>query len=300
MNLRHLRYFLVVAEELHFSRAAERLNIDQSPLSRSIKELEQKLGADLFDRNTRNTQLTSAGKVFLEHVPKVFLALERSKDAVQSLGRGNQQQLRIAQADFGVSARLTVLLRRCYRQFPSLDIRLFETNESLAIQGLQEGEYDAGFSHTAVSTDLLTAEHVLSEPLVVVLSQSHPLLRYDHISLDKLKSYPLICGDPIKQPGYVAQISEILMRTIHEPIIAGTASTSELIFAQVAAGKCVGVIAISHFYENKKYLVSMRPLDVKDAVLNTYIIRRSSKPGDELEYFIVNAKKIALGFQGGD
>lgn len=72
MELRHLRCFLIVAEELHFARAAERLHIDQSPLSRTIKELEEELGARLFIRTTRSTQLTRAGRQLLEHVPRIL------------------------------------------------------------------------------------------------------------------------------------------------------------------------------------------------------------------------------------
>ncbi len=77
MELRHLRCFLAVAEELHFARAAERLHIEQSPLSRTIKELEDELGARLFARTTRSTRLTRAGKLFLEHMPRVFAALQQ-------------------------------------------------------------------------------------------------------------------------------------------------------------------------------------------------------------------------------
>ena len=83
MELRHLRCFQAVAEELHFARAAERLHIDQSPLSRTVKELEEELGARLFVRTTRRTQLTRAGRLFLVHVHRVFAALDQARDSVK-------------------------------------------------------------------------------------------------------------------------------------------------------------------------------------------------------------------------
>jgi len=84
MEFRHLRCFLAVAEELHFTRAAERLHIEQSPLSRAIKGLEEELGVVLFARTTRSTRLTRAGKLFLDHVPRVFTALQRVRESVKS------------------------------------------------------------------------------------------------------------------------------------------------------------------------------------------------------------------------
>ena len=95
MELRHLRCLLAVAEELYFARAAERLHIDQSPLSRAIMELEEELGARLFMRTTRSTQLTRAGRLFLAHVPRVFAALEQARDSVKSAANGFHDQLRI-------------------------------------------------------------------------------------------------------------------------------------------------------------------------------------------------------------
>ena len=79
MELRHLRCFLAVAEELHFARAAEKLHIEQSPLSRTVKELEEELGVQLFIRTSRSTRLTLAGRLFLKHVPRVFTALEQAR-----------------------------------------------------------------------------------------------------------------------------------------------------------------------------------------------------------------------------
>src|SRR2546427_665495 len=126
MELRHLRCFLIVAEELHFARAAERLHIDQSPLSRTIKELEEELGARLFIRTTRSTQLTRAGRQLLEHVPRIFTALDQARDGVKSATNGFLGQLRIALSDGVTPTRLSTLLARCREEDPEVEMRLFE------------------------------------------------------------------------------------------------------------------------------------------------------------------------------
>ena len=112
MELRHLRCFVAVAEELHFARAAEKLHIDQSPLSRTIRELEDEFGTRLFTRTTRSTRLTHAGKVFLERVPRIFAALEQARDGVKSAANGFHGQLRIALSDGITPSRLPTLLAR--------------------------------------------------------------------------------------------------------------------------------------------------------------------------------------------
>jgi DNA-binding transcriptional LysR family regulator len=112
MELRHLRYFLAVAEELRFARAAEKLHIEQSPLSRAIKELEEELGVALFARTTRSTRLTHAGTLFLEHVRRVFAALEQARDSVKAAANGFHGQLRVAMSD-GITRRACRPYWRC-------------------------------------------------------------------------------------------------------------------------------------------------------------------------------------------
>ncbi len=126
MELRHLRCFLAVAEELHFTKAAERLHIDESPLSRTIKELEEELGACLFVRTTRSTQLTRAGLLFLEHVRRVFLVLSQARDSVKSVSNGFYGQLRIALSDGITPSRLPALLAQCREKGPEAEVRLCE------------------------------------------------------------------------------------------------------------------------------------------------------------------------------
>lgn len=110
MELRHLRCFQAVAEELHFARAAERLHIEQSPLSRAIKELEEELGVQLFVRTTRSTRLTLAGRFFLDHVPRVFATLEQARESVKAAANGFHGQFRIALSDGVTPSRLPALL----------------------------------------------------------------------------------------------------------------------------------------------------------------------------------------------
>ena len=144
MEFRHLRCFLAVAEELHFARAAARLHIEQSPLSRAIKELEEDLGVQLFVRTTRSTRLTHAGDLFLEHVPRVFTALQQARDSVKAATSGFHSQLRIALSDGIAPSRFSSFLALCRQEEPEIEIRLSEVPLSQQIKGLHDELYDAG------------------------------------------------------------------------------------------------------------------------------------------------------------
>jgi len=146
MELRHLRCFLALAEELHFGRAAEKVHVDQSPFSRTIKELEEELGASLFVRTTRNTKLTSAGQALLQYVPRIFTAFDQARDAVRSADSGFKGLLRIALSDSVPPSRLPALLALCREEDPDVEVKLYEVPLDRQIKGLHEDLYDAGFT----------------------------------------------------------------------------------------------------------------------------------------------------------
>lgn len=162
------------AEGLHFARAAERLHIERSPLSRAIKELEEDLGAQLFIRTTRSTRLTRAGKLFLEHVPRVFTALRQACDSVKAAANGFHGQLRIALSDGIRPSRLPVLLALCRQEEPEVEIRLFEVSLSQQIKGLHDDLYDVGFAQSNEVGDGIAAEPVWSDALMVAVPARHP------------------------------------------------------------------------------------------------------------------------------
>lgn len=196
MEFRHLRCFLAVAEELHFARAAERLHIEQSPLSRTIKELEEDLGEQLFFRTSRSTRLTRAAKLFLEHVPRVFTALQQARDSVKAATNGFHSQLRIALSDGIMPSRLPSLLALCRQEEPEVEIRLFEVPLSQQIKGLHDDLYDVGFAQSDDVGDGLVAEAAWSDPLMVAVPARHPLLRHKRIPLEEVLRYPLVLCDP--------------------------------------------------------------------------------------------------------
>ncbi len=196
MELRHLRCFQAVAEELHFARAAEKLHIEQSPLSRAIKELEEELGVVvLFARTTRSTRLTRAGKLFFEHVPRVFSALQQARDSVKAAANGFHSQLRIALSDGITPSRLPALLALCRQEEPEVEIRFFEVPLSQQIRGLHGDLYDVGFARADEVGEGIAALPVWNDPIMVAVLARHPLLAHKRIPLEELLRYPLVLCD---------------------------------------------------------------------------------------------------------
>lgn len=212
MEFRHLRCFLAVAEELHFARAAERLHIEQSPLSRAIKELEEELGVQLFVRTTRSTRLTLAGKLFLNHIPRVFAVLEQARESVKSATNGFHGQLRIALSDGITPSRLPALLARCREEYPEIEIRLFEVPLDQQIKGLHDDLYDAGFSMADEAGDGIIVNPVWEDQLMVAVPARHPVLAYKRIPLEEVLRYPIVLGDPAACEGHARQVDRILRR----------------------------------------------------------------------------------------
>ncbi len=246
MELRHLRCFLAVAEELHFARAAEKLHIEQSPLSRAIKELEEDLGARLFERTTRSTRLTHAGHIFLEHVPRIFAAIGQARDSVKAVAAGYHGQLRIALSDSISQGRLTALLARCREEEPDVDIRLYEVPFAQQVKGLLGDLYDAGFAQGADVDDGLIAVPAWSDPMVVAVPARHPLLAHKRIPLEEVLRYPLVLCDPDACEGCSRQLTKMLRTVDREPLVAEQVVSHELMLTLVAAGFGLGFATEAH------------------------------------------------------
>jgi len=286
MDLRHLRCFLAVAEELHFARAAERLHIEQSPLSRAIKELEEHLGVRLFIRTTRNTRLTRAGKLFLEHVPRVFTALQQAQDSARAAANGFHGQLRIALSDGITPTCFSALLALCRQVEPEIEIRLSEVPLSQQVKGLHDDMYDVGFAQLDEAGDGLIAEPVWHDPLVVAVPARHPLLAYKHLPLDEVLRYPLALGDSKICEGHARQVERVLRRVNQEPLIAERVASFDLMMTLVSAGFALGLAGASQIAASREPSVVARPLAGGSHMLTTYLLRVAGEPSDALARFI--------------
>lgn len=292
MELRHLRCFLAVAEELHFARAAERLHIEQSPLSRAIKELEEDLGEQLFVRTSRSTRLTRAGRLFLEHVPRVFTSLQQARDSVKAAANGFHGQLRVALSDGITPLRLPALLALCRQEEPEVEIRLFEVPLSQQLKGLQDDLYDVGFAQAEEVGDGIAAEAVWSDPLMIAVPERHPLLSHKRIPLEEVLCYPLVLCDPQACEGRARQIDRVLRRVEQEPMIVERVASCDLMMALVSAGFALGLAGASHIAASRESGVVARPLSGRPPMLTTYLLRREEEISEVLARFIERVQAI--------
>ncbi len=286
MELRHLRCFLAVAEELHFARAAERLHIEQSPLSRAIKDLEEELGTQLFSRTTRSTRLTRAGELFLEHVPRVFAAIQQARDSVKAAANGFHGQLRIALSDCIAPTCFSALLALCRQEEPEIAIRLAEVPLSQQIKGLRDDLYDVGFAQLSEAGEGLIAEPIWHDPLVVAVPARHPLLTYKRLPLDEVLRYPLALGDAHICEGHSRQIERVLRRANQEPLIVERVASFDLMMTLVSAGFALGIAGASQIAASRGPSVVSRPLAGRSHMLTTYLLRVDNEPSDAVARFI--------------
>lgn len=292
MNLRHLRCFIAVGEELHFGRAARRLHVEQSPLSRTIRQLEAALGVTLLERMQRGLRLTPAGQVFLGECRRVLLAVEQAQTKARVVAAGQWGTLRIALAGCIGRVRLSALLALCREEAPELGIRLFEAPLSQAVDGLSDGMYDAILAMAGEMVTGVVATPVWQDPLVVAIPARHPLLAHKRVPLEEVVGYPLVLCRPQVCEECSRQCERLLRRVETPPVVAEYVTTHSLMLALVAAGYGVGFSNTAHVAACRQAEVIVRPLDEDSAALTTYLLHPEGAMAEPLRHFIERAQRV--------
>src|ERR671910_170590 len=264
MELRQLRYFVAVAEESHFGRAAQRLHMSQPPLSMQIKGLEVELGVELLNRSTRRVTLTDAGRTFLERARAILSAVEEAKGAARSAEQGMQGRLEVG---FISSASLSLLppsIRLFRERFGGVELELKELTSAQQIDALYEGGIRVGLVRLPLRAPGIRFEPVLEERLVIALPSGHALGGPDRVSLETIADLPLIFFTRQLIPGFHAQIVELFQRVGAFPKVAQHAVHLQTIVGLVASGVGIAILPASAERASREGVV-YRALDVPDA-----------------------------------
>lgn len=192
VELRHLRYFVAVAEELHFGRAANRLHLAQPPLSQQIRKLEEIVGYALFTRTSRAVKLTSAGEIFLERARRTLRKVQEDLEEARSIGRGEVGFLRVGFIGSSMLTALPGMLGRYRHQYPKVNLHLSEFHTSGIIQQLLDGAMDVGVMRDSGPTDGLVVEPLFSETFVWVVPRRHPLAKRKALNGAELRDEPFV------------------------------------------------------------------------------------------------------------
>src|SRR4029453_10642153 len=193
LELRHLRYFLAVADELNFSRAAERLHIAQPALSAQIRSLETQLGTELFSRTTRRVDLTPAGELLLVDAREIVERADRAAAKVAAAGRSDRGALRVAFAAPAAGEASTEIFRRFSEGHPAIEVELVESS---TLEGLQQfvadHEADASFAWLPILDEQLDSLVVFSEPKAVGMRPEQPLASQEEVRPADLGTVPIV------------------------------------------------------------------------------------------------------------
>ena len=241
MELRHLRYFVAVAEELHFGRAAQRLQMTQQPLSKQIRDLEEELGVQLFHRTKREVRLTEAGKAFLEEARQLLAKAERAVQVARQAAQGQLGRLVLGLCDFATYSILPRLLKAFRERCPDVELELHEMTTSEQVQALQERQIHLGFLIPPVRNETLTIKLILREPFVVILPKTHPLANELEIPLPALAKEPFILVPRDSEPGYYDQCISLFKQAGFAPRVSQQASHKQTTLSLVAAGIGVAI-----------------------------------------------------------
>jgi LysR family transcriptional regulator, benzoate and cis,cis-muconate-responsive activator of ben and cat genes len=247
MELRHLKYFVAVAEEQNVTRAAQRLHVSQPPLSRQIRDLEQELGVKLFERGPKDIRLTPAGKVFLEESRAV---LKRADDAVRLI-KANADQTR-QELDIAYAPSLTVqilpeILRRFQEQSKQVRVNLHDLSTESMIAGLHQGDLDVALMIDPGPKRLrgFTFEELYRYPMRAAVHPSHPLAARRRIQIKDLRSERLLGYGKTDYPEYFERLVSIFKPAGALPVLAEEYDSATSLIASVEAGRGVALVPAS-------------------------------------------------------
>ena len=293
IELRHLRYFIAVAEELNFRRAAERVHVDQTPLSRTVRDLEEQLGVTLLVRAPRRLKLTPAASKLLEHARMLFTRFERIKRVVCETDARYRAPLRVGVADGMAQPRLSDCFLGWRALAPDIPLEITEMPASELLAALRREEVDVGFSFGIAEDDAIAQEMVWDYPLVALVPPDHELATREVVQISELLAFPMIACRLDRLPGLRQQMDAVRRHYAARPVIAAEARTLVGYVIRGAAGLGVGVADAGHMTTLRRADVVVVPL-AEDIRIKTYVLHKHRRDGlpQVLQRFLAYARTL--------
>ena len=299
MELRHLRYFIAVAEELHFGRAAQQLGISQPPLSQQIQALEQELGARLFERTNRRVALSEAGRLFLDEARQVLAQVDKAADVARRAQLGELGEMKIgftSSAPFNSSIPKAIYAFR--QRFPAVHLNLKEMSSRDVVDALLDESIEVGLMRPMSVPDGLVITELFREPLVAVINAAHPLAQGSEqgLHLAALALEPFVFFPRSYGSGLHAQLLSLARAAGFSPHFAQEAGEAMTIIGLVSAGLGVSVLPAS-FQRMRIDGVVYRTLLDTDAVTAVWLAQRGEDVSAMAQAFteLLTLKALAQG-----
>ncbi|EKF40147.1 LysR substrate-binding domain-containing protein [Nitratireductor indicus] len=242
VDLRHLRYFLCLAEELHFGKAAERLGIAQAPLSQQIRLMEDRLGVSLFHRTTRRTRLTSAGQTLMLHAREILDAADRAVAHTRAMSSETTGRLSVAGVNVALTHVLPPILAEFRKLRPAVIVDVIQLGTGEQLRTLETGEINVAFIRSTERAAFMQVETILSEGFIAALPRGHRLAQKDEIALSDFMGEALIGYAPILGANYVTIMMTALRKAGLQARVVRECTHTMSVATQVASGLGVAIM----------------------------------------------------------
>ena len=298
MEMRRIRHFVALAEELHFGRAARRLSLTQPPLSISIRGLEEELGVRLFERTRRNVALTHAGMIFLDEARAILERTTRAVELTKAAYRGEVGRLTVGFLAATAYTLLPPVLREFSARFPAVSLDLRELAMPQQFEALRRADIDVGLVRPPIVDPSLASEVILEEPMIVALPAGHRLARLARIPAKRLADQPFVMYPRLPGTVFHDLVMDFCERAGFVPRVAQEASQTHAVMGLVSAGLGVALVPASVRVIGMRGVV-LRPVARGAPIACTALAWQRSNDSPLVRGFLETARAAASRFRIG-
>jgi DNA-binding transcriptional LysR family regulator len=284
MELRHLRYFVALAEELSFTRASQRIHISQPPLSMQIRQLEEEVGVSLLARTSRRVELTPAGRAFLNDARAILERVEAAGSRARAIGNGYAGRIEIGLSGSHFLGALPKMIAAYMQNYPDVSVVLHEQKPATQLEELRSGRIDLSISRTPVNDVALTSTLLWSDPMLAALPRGHTLGRRKRLSLPDLRNERFVMLR-LDSSAYAQHIYDCCVQAGFAPNVVQLVLEVPAVMSLVAAGIGVGLIprSVQHMYAE---LIQIVPLGPHAPNSGVYVVQRRQENSSVIGEFV--------------